>query len=175
MKNVTAGDLMIPLDQYPHIPYWFTVRQAIAEIFYGELIIDNKRSLPRSVLVFDEEYKLLGIVRRRDIMTGFDPGSMFARTTSQNKQMFNLKVDSDLLEMSNVEILESFKQKSEMSVAEVMLPIDVTLNHDDHLVKIIHELSDYKHALIPVMKDDAVVGVVRTVETLNKIGELLDI
>ena len=62
-----------------------------------------------------------------------------------------------------------------MSVAEVMLPIDVTLNHDDHLVKIIHELSDYKHALIPVMQDDAVVGVVRTVETLNKIGELLDI
>jgi CBS-domain-containing membrane protein len=156
MKNVTAGDLMIPLDQYPHIPYWFTIRQAIAEIFYGELIIENKRSLPRSVLVFDEEYKLLGIVRRRDIMAG-------------------LKVDSDLLEMSNFEILESFKQKSEMSVAEVMLPIDVTLNHDDHLVKIIHELSDYKHALIPVMQDGAVVGVVRTVETLNKIGELLDI
>ncbi len=28
----TAKDLMIPLEDYPHIPYWFTLRQAMAII-----------------------------------------------------------------------------------------------------------------------------------------------
>ena len=32
MESKTAGDFMIPLDKYPHIPYWFTMREAIAII-----------------------------------------------------------------------------------------------------------------------------------------------
>ena len=31
-----VGELMIPLTDYPHIPYWFTIKQAIA-------IVKNRR------------------------------------------------------------------------------------------------------------------------------------
>ena len=68
-----AGDLMIPLDKYPHLPYWFTLRQAIAEMEKSELEIQGRKSLPRLVLVFDETYKLLGMVRRRDLLRGLEP------------------------------------------------------------------------------------------------------
>jgi len=66
-----AGDFMIPLDEYPHIPYWFSLRQTIAELENAELDIEGKKSLPRWVLVFDEKYQLMGTVRRRDILRGF--------------------------------------------------------------------------------------------------------
>ena len=70
MKNVTAGDIMIPLDKYPHIPYWFSVREAIAIVYHSELEINNRTSPARAALVFNEEYNLLGVVRRRDILSG---------------------------------------------------------------------------------------------------------
>ena len=65
MNLYRAGDIMIPLNKYPHIPHWFTMRQALAEMEHTELEIGGRGSLPRVVLVFDEEYALLGIVRRR--------------------------------------------------------------------------------------------------------------
>ena len=73
MEIRRAGDIMIPLDKYPHIPYWFTMRQALAEMEHTEFDIGGRKSLPRVVLVFDEEYNLLGIVRRRDILRGIEP------------------------------------------------------------------------------------------------------
>ena len=38
MEAKRAGDIMIPLDRYPHIPHWFTLRQAIAELRAGTFI-----------------------------------------------------------------------------------------------------------------------------------------
>ena len=64
---------MIPLEHYPHIPYWFTLRQAMAEMESSQLEFEGRKSLPRGLLVFDERYQLLGMVRRRDILWGLEP------------------------------------------------------------------------------------------------------
>ena len=73
MATKRAGDVMIPLEKYPHIPHWFTIRQAVAEMKKSVLEIGGQKSLPRSLLVFDEKYHLLGTVRRRDILRGLEP------------------------------------------------------------------------------------------------------
>ena len=73
MENKHVADIMIPLDNYPHIPYWFTLRQAIVEMQNFQLEVEGKKSLPRVLLVFDEAYQLLGTARRRDIMRGLEP------------------------------------------------------------------------------------------------------
>ncbi len=62
-------DLMIPLEDYPHIPYWFTLRQAMAIVREAAIKFEGSFE-PRAVLVFDEKYQLMGMLTLRDIMRG---------------------------------------------------------------------------------------------------------
>ena len=38
MELKRAGEMMIPLDEYVSIPYWFTLRQAMAEMEKAEVL-----------------------------------------------------------------------------------------------------------------------------------------
>jgi len=53
-KNI--NELVIPMSEYPHMPYWATLREAIAQL--------NVAVAPghHTVLVFDEAYKLVGML-----------------------------------------------------------------------------------------------------------------
>ncbi|UCD94855.1 MAG: CBS domain-containing protein, partial [Candidatus Zixiibacteriota bacterium] len=73
MKNMRVGELMIPLDKYPHVPYNFTLGQAMAVFQQAVLVIGGKNSLPREILIFDQDYNLLGTAGRRDILRGLEP------------------------------------------------------------------------------------------------------
>ncbi|MFP4529430.1 MAG: CBS domain-containing protein [Candidatus Kapaibacterium sp.] len=174
-EAVTADSIMIPLDNYPHIPYWFTIRQAIAEIQHSVLEINGRKSLARAVLVFDEEYKLLGMVRRRDILCGLEPESFFAKHAHHSKQLFNVEFDPNLLEVARDHLSEQVVTQANKSVSEIMVPIGHTVDYSDHLVKIIYEMNINKYSMMPVMKDGVVVGVIRTVEVMNEIAKMLDI
>ena len=65
-------DLMIPLEDYPHIPHWFTLRQAMAIVREAAVKCEGAFE-PRAVLVFDDKYQLMGILTIRDIVTGLEP------------------------------------------------------------------------------------------------------
>lgn len=173
MEAIKAEDIMIPLDKYPHIPYWFTLRQAIAEIQHSELNIGGKASLARAVLVFDEEYKLLGMVRRRDIMWGMEPE--FGKKSGGSQRMFDVEMDPNLLEVSHKHFQTQVVEQAEYPVSSIMIPIEHTVDHDDHLVKIIYEMNHNNYSMVPVMKDEIVIGVVRTVEVITEIAKMLQI
>src|SRR5665811_1300552 len=72
-KNVK--ELMIPLEDYPHIPYWFTLRQAMAIVRETAIKYEGQFE-PRAVLVFDEKYQLMGMLTLRDIIKGLEPRFM---------------------------------------------------------------------------------------------------
>ena len=164
-----AGDFMIPLDEYPHIPYWFSLRQTIAELESAELEIEGKKSLPRWVLVFDEKYQLMGTVRRRDILRGLEPEFLQKKPLEVRRNLFNVKIDANLSELSYDKMLEGMKKQSERPVSDVMLPIKTTVDYKDHMIKVIYEMVDNNISMIPVLKDDKVVGVVRSVDLLQEI------
>jgi predicted transcriptional regulator len=173
MKNVTAGEIMIPLEQYPHMPYWFTLRQAIAELTKTQIDRDGRRSLPRRILVFDEDYNLLGVVRRRDILRGLEP--RFAKGTASEypKKLFDVEFDPNLLEVLIDHGLESILGRAEETVESVIQPIHFTVNHEDHILKIMHEMVVHDVSMIPVLKDETVAGVVRTVEVFREVAQLV--
>lgn len=164
-----AGDFMIPLDAYPHIPYWFSLRQTIAELESSELEIRGKKSLPRWVLVFDEKYQLMGTVRRRDILRGLEPEFLQKKPLEIRRNLFNVKIDADLSELSYDKMLEGMKKQSERPVSDVMLPIKTTVNFEDHMIKVIYELVDNNISMVPVLQDNKVVGVIRSVDLLEEI------
>lgn len=172
MKLKTAGEFMIPLDQYPHLPYWFTLRQAMAEMEQSEFDVGGRKSLPRVVLVFDEEYRLLGIVRRRDILRGLEP-SFLSESPSRKTFEFAELHDPNLAEMSFDRLVEGIRERAERPVRDVMLPIKATAEHDDHIMKLVYEMVANDLHLLPVLKDGSVTGVVRTVDVFHEVAKLL--
>jgi CBS domain-containing protein len=73
MAGVTSvREIMVDVFEYPHIPYWFTLRQA-AGIIRNTLLGGEKHVPPLVVLVFDEKYNLVGMANLRDIMRGLEP------------------------------------------------------------------------------------------------------
>jgi len=58
-KGKKIQDIMVGIFDYPHIPYWFSISQAIKIIRVS--FMDSKKSPdPMAVLVFDEKYNLMG-------------------------------------------------------------------------------------------------------------------
>ena len=173
MKMITAGDIMIPLDKYPHIPHWFTLRQAMAEMEHAELEVNGRVSLPRAVLVFDEKYQLLGLVRRRDILRGLEPDFLAERSLDDRKRMFDFRAEPYLELVSFDEIVEGVKKRAERPVSEIMIPVKGTADYRDHIVKVVYEMNANRFSLLPVLKDGRVVGVVRTVDVFHEFAKML--
>ena len=168
-----AGEIMIPLDEYPHLPYWFTLRQATAELEKSEVEIDGRKSLPRAVLIFDEKYQLMGMARRRDIMRGLEPEFLLGLPIEARKGMFDVKVDPNLSELSYDKLLDGMRRQAERPISDVMRPIVATVDFEDHLVKIIYEMVDRGLSLLPVLKEGKVVGVVRSVDAFREVADIL--
>ena len=173
MENIRASDVMIPLDKYPHIPYWFTLRQAIVEMEHSELEIDGRKSLPRMVLVFDEKYRLMGMARRRDILKGLEPKFLREKPIQYRKKLWDVQVDPDLSELSYSRVWGDVRKRAENRISEVTLPIEGTVDYNDHIVRIIYEMNKHDLSMLPVMHDEKVVGVVRSVDVFHQIAKLL--
>lgn len=169
MTIKTAGDLMIPLDQYPHLPYWFTLRQAIAEMQQSEFDIDGRKSLPRVVLVFDEEYRLLGLARRRDILRGLEP-TYLSGTPMRGSDESQFP---DPAELSLDRLVAGVRERAERPIRDVMVPIQVTADVNDNIMALINRMVDHNVHLLPVLREGSVVGVVRTVDVLHEVTALV--
>ncbi len=173
MEAKRAGDIMIPLDRYPHIPHWFTLRQAIAELRASEIEVQGRKSLPRAVLVFNKTYELLGIVRRRDILRGLQPSFLTGEGMEYRRQLFAVDVDPNLADLSSERIVRGIREQAERPVSDVMLPITVTLDANDNIMTIIYDMVKHDLSLVPVVRDGRVVGVVRSVDVLHELSDIV--
>jgi predicted transcriptional regulator len=173
METKTAADIMIPLGKYPHIPYWFNLRQAIAEIEKSEIEIDGRKSLPRVILVFDKQYRLMGLVRRRDILRGLEPEFMGSNSQSYKSETFDISIDPNLAELSPARWISEIRKKADKLVSEIMISIEATVDQDDNLIKIIYKMIKNDLSIIPVMQKNKVIGVVRSVDVFHEVSKII--
>jgi len=168
-----VGDIMIPLDDYPHLPHWFTLRQALAELRGAQYKVGGHVASPRSALVFDEEYKLLGQLRRRDILRGIEPRYLSNGKLHVKFQEIEMRPDPDLWELSLDQMVKGLRERSERKISEVMQPIVITLEYDDSLMKALIGFVDHDLSLIPVLRDGKVAGVINTVTVFQELEQLI--
>lgn len=173
MSIKRVGEIMIPLHLYPHVPCSFTIAQAMDEMERSQIDFGGRKSLPRSLLIFDEFNKLMGIARRRDLLRGLEPKFMFGPPKDYRKKLFNIKVDPNLAEMVFDRMTLEVAHKSERTLLEIMSPIEHTIDYEDHIVKAIEEMVINDLSLLPVMKLGEVVGVLRTVEAMREMKEMI--
>jgi len=161
-------DLMIPLVDYPHIPYWFSVRQAIAMI-KAAAAEPHAHMEPRIVLVFDEKYQLLGYLGFKEMLAGIEP--RFLRRPEAAHVQGAKTTDLDpLLGMLWKDMCgRSCKEEANKQVKEVMTPVKVTVKADDPMVKAAYAMVQAGLEIIPVMEGNTVVGIVRMDDVFKEI------
>ena len=160
----TAKDLMIPLVDYPHIPYWFTLRQAMAIVREAALKFEMTFE-PRAVLVFDEKYQLMGLLTIRDIIKGLEP--KFLQESSL------IKGDPGLAVLVGNLFGPNIQQQSQRPVSEVMSPIKVTVNAGDSLPKALFLMIKEDVGLMPVVQEGKVAGMLRLSDLYVEISRLV--
>lgn len=173
MEIKRAGEIMVPLDHYPHIPYWFTVRQAIAEMETAEIDARGRKSIPRVILVFDQTYRLMGFIRRRDILRGLLPNFVEEEHVPHADHYFDVNLDPNLDDLFSEQELEKVRDHAEKPVSEIMNPIVNTVDYDASLLKVIRDIVVNNHYMLPVMRDGKVAGVVRSLDVLHEIAKLV--
>jgi CBS domain-containing protein len=149
---------------YPHIPYWFTLRQAMAIVREAAVKFEGTFE-PRAVLVFDEKYQLTGILTLRDIIKGLEP--RFLKETSL------IKADPSLTVLLGDVFGPNIKEQSQRAVSEVMSPIKITVNAGDSLPKALFLMVKEDVGLAPVMEEGKVAGMLRLTDLFGEISRVV--
>jgi len=177
MSMKLCGEIMIPLERFPQLPYWFTLRQAMAEL---DRVVDDvmKRHCPhcpcRLVLVFDAQNQLLGILRQQDILRGLKPEIVADHTQHHTERLFDVKVDPNLYKFyGDDRALTMLQERIERPIGDFARPIEVMLNYDDHLLQAIGLMIDRDLDFIPVLRDNRIAGIVTVLDVLQQTTELL--
>ncbi len=163
-----AGDLKLDLFDYPHIPYWFTLKQAIG-IIRKSMFETDKCFHPFAILVFDEKYNLMGTLSLKDILKGLEPKfltpSTKAQGYSESPESLSLVWDSLFAEKS--------KALAEKPVIEVMVPIKGQVSSDSPVTKAAYLMVHQDVMILPVIDNQKIVGIIRMKEVFEEIAKAI--
>jgi CBS-domain-containing membrane protein len=162
-------DVMIGIFEYPHIPYWFSLDQAM-RIIKVSFISTKKYPEPLAMLVFDEKYNLLGTLALRDILRGLEP--RFMRTTEKAQV-----VEEDETSLSLVWDSLFAKESRDLAkkpVSDVMTPAKFFVEPTDPLTKAAYLMIHNNLILLPVLENKKkFVGLVRMIEIFDELSEAI--
>jgi CBS-domain-containing membrane protein len=142
MEKKKVKDMVIPLSDYPHLPYWGTLKEAIIQLNVAY------EAGHHTVLIFDESDKLVGILLEREILKGIEP--KFAQHYEDG-----VSILWDELLNSGIE------KQLERPIKEFMSSIKASVDGNDTALKASHIMLHDSVYLLPVMDGDKVIGVVR--------------
>ena len=152
-------DLLIPLTNYPHMPYWASLKEAMVQLTLAQqALAPGERR--RTVLVFDEAYKLQGILNQKDILRGVEPS--FARSPQNTAPL----AWEDLL-------AAGAQDQAKKAIKEFMSPVAHVAQIDDSLIKVSHVMLADNLDLLPVMDGGKVLGVVRLEDIFHEISKTI--
>lgn len=170
-------EMMIPLKDYPWVRIDDTLKYAVRVIEEAHLEVGSRTSLPRVLLVFDHDDELVGIVRRRDIMRGLEPNFLVNQPLEARVKFFEVEVDPHLLELSedlDIErVLKGLRDQGKRPVGDVLRPLSTSLDPEDQIMKALYEMVSLNESLVPVVEDDQIIGVIRSVDVFHELALIL--
>jgi len=170
---IRIKEIMIPIEDYPSVSPETTIHEAMAIMEQASLHVAGRRSLPRVLLVLDEQGVLKGTVRRRDIMRGLEPKYLVTQPLNYRKKLFDVSIDPNLSQLSPSHLVKGIREQAEKPVSTVMRPIEIGIEANDHVIKAIYEMVGYGLTLLPVVEDGNLVGIVRTVELFKELSHIV--
>ncbi len=167
-QNRTVGDLKIDIFDYPHIPYWFTLKQATG-IIRKSMIESEKCFHPLAILVFDEKYNLMGTLELKNILKGLEPKFLSPSTKAQG---YTDSAES-LSSVWDSLFSEKSKALAERPVIEVMNPIKGQVSSDSPVTKAAYLMVHQDVMILPVIDNQKIVGIIRMKEVFEEIAKAI--
>jgi len=147
-------DVLTGIFEYPHVPYWFTIGQAI-RIVKVSFLSTKKYPDPMAILVFDEKYNLMGTLTLKDILRGLEPRLM--------EEESSLSWDTIFTKESKV--------LAEKPVSDIMVPTKFFIETHDPVTKAAYLMLHHNLVLLPVLEDKKkFVGLIRIIEIFDAIS-----
>ena len=165
---------MIDVMSFPHIPYWFTLKQAMGIIkkvvYESDESTDIKPVRPIVVMVFDEKYQFLGILTHINIIHGLLP--QFLESAEKTQVIHE---DQDGLSLLLDTLFESeSKGQAQKPVKDVMMPINQFVTLDDPVSRAAYKMINHNLELLPVLdKKKKFAGVIRMIEIFDELTKII--
>jgi signal-transduction protein with cAMP-binding, CBS, and nucleotidyltransferase domain len=163
-------DIMVGIFEYPHIPYWFSIDQAM-RIIKVSFLSTKKYPEPLAVLVFDEKYNLLGTLTLKDMLKGLEP--RFMRTPTEKAQVLS-EEESELSLIWDTLFARESKELAKKSVNETMVPAKYFVEPGDPITKAAYLMIRHDLILLPVLEGKKkFVGLVRMIEIFDELSNAI--
>ena len=145
-------EIMIDVFEFPHVPYWFTLRQVSGIL--KKSIHGGKCLRPPAALVFDEKYNLLGHLDIQDILQNIGNVTLAGEKKRQN-----------IFASSDAEITHLLSELSEKPVSSFLHQSRLFADPEDLVSKTAEVMLGNSLQLLPVLENQKkLVGIVRSIE-----------
>ena len=171
-KKITMADIMTPIDKYIHVPFWHSIRQAMAALEKGQKKTECS-STNRVVLVFDNAYNLVGAARRINMLKGLEPSFLHTERKERQKSWFPVKDDISLSVVNEEKLEHNILKRSERPIEDVMESIEEVLNVNDRITKAVFDMAKVPVGVLPILDDKSVVGIVTVDELFKAVTEIV--
>jgi len=170
-KNGFVKEIMVDIFDFPHIPYWFTIRQAM-EILKRVSAGKEKAAISDTILIFDEKYNYMGMVRPKDIVIGLEPAILkksewkgpMAEVSREAKHVS----EETLARIAESMFGEDAKKHAERQVNEIMSVTKVSVSPDDSPSKAAYLMAHHNLSFIPVLENkQKLVGMISMTAVFN--------
>ncbi|MDH4027799.1 MAG: CBS domain-containing protein [Nitrospirota bacterium] len=166
-KLKTVKDIMVDVFSYPHIPYWFSIRQAAGIVNVS--LANKKYPNPIAVLVFDEKYNLVGTLSLKDILKGLEPKFLKPVAKAQVPE----EDESGLSLLWESLIDSESEEKADQPVSGIMVPAKFHVAPADPVTKAAYLVIHNDLTLLPVIDNGKFVGLVRMIEIFDEISGVI--
>lgn len=145
-------EIMIDIFEFPHVPYWFTIRQASGIL--KKSLSGGKCLRPLAALVFDEKYNLLGHIEEKDILAGIAAAALPGSSERQ-----------DSISAPDENTMNALKELSERPVSTLLNPFKVFVDPEDSVAKAADVMLRNNLQILPVLEHQKkLVGMIRGIE-----------
>ncbi|OGR12478.1 MAG: hypothetical protein A2341_19765 [Deltaproteobacteria bacterium RIFOXYB12_FULL_58_9] len=170
----TVRDIMLPIDRYPNLREWATIREALVALGASSIKLDDGYLMsPRYVLVTNAAGALVGILSRRDLLRGLSPHASAVEKSLRGLEGMIAVSDfrAGWPSLWSSLFTAAAGRRSRESVQSVMTPIKGTVNVDDDLDTVVETMFDQEVDLVPVTDSGQVVGVVLMTDVFDSVAE----
>jgi len=169
LDNLTARELYVPIEKYPHMTSDSPVSDAIA-LMHKALVECTQY---RTILVTDNAMHLMGYLSMRDLIRAVGPDFLSKKEPSYHGNQPFQFIAQDLTALSliwqegfTLKIREEIKKP----VSQVMTLVQETASFSDPFAKCLYRMLAGDLTILPVIEDDVVVGAVRLVDLFERIA-----
>jgi CBS domain-containing protein len=139
-------DLVIPLSEYPHMPYWATLKEAIVQL--------------NVAYETGHHTVLVGMLLQKDILRGLEP--KFAQHYEEGVPI----AWDDLLKSGS-------EKRLAQPIKEFMSEVTAKIDAEDSILKVSHIMLQKDAYLLPVMEREKLIGVVRMGDLFHEITKIM--